>query len=105
MFPFLSAQRSAGDLLCSVARTPWEFRAAPSPQEFRATPSCRVSSVSGSLRVMAAVFGKVGEFDVAREEWPQYVERLGHLFEANRIEGEGKRGPFSSRWLALRCSS
>ena len=40
---------------------------------------------------MAAVFGKVGEFDVAREEWPQYVERLGHLFEANRIEDEGKK--------------
>ena len=40
---------------------------------------------------MAAVFGKVREFDVAREEWPQYVERLGHFFEANRIEDEGKK--------------
>ena len=40
---------------------------------------------------MAAVFGKVGEFDVAREEWPQYVEWLGHFFEANRIEDKGKK--------------
>ena len=40
---------------------------------------------------MAVVFGKVGEFDAAREEWPQYVERLGHFFEANGIEDEGKK--------------
>ena len=32
-----------------------------------------------------------GVFDVAREEWPQYVERLGHFFEVNRIEDEGKK--------------
>ena len=37
--------------------------------------SRRVSSVSGSLHVMAAVFGKVGKFDATKEEWPQYVER------------------------------
>ena len=40
---------------------------------------------------MAVVFSKVGEFDAAKEEWPQYVERLEHFFEANAIEDEGKK--------------
>ena len=40
---------------------------------------------------MAAVFGRVGEFDEAKEEWPQYVERLGHIFEANCIVEEGEQ--------------
>ena len=40
---------------------------------------------------MAVVFGKAGEFDAAKEEWSQYVERLGHFFEANGIEDEGKK--------------
>ena len=40
---------------------------------------------------MVAVFGEVGKFDVAKEEWPQYDERLGHFFEANGIEDEGKK--------------
>lgn len=40
---------------------------------------------------MAVVYGKVGEFDRAKEDWLQYVEQLGHLFEANRIEDEGKK--------------
>ena len=31
------------------------------------------------------------KFDPAKEEWPQYVERLGHFFEANEIEDEGKK--------------
>ena len=44
--------------------------------------------------MMAAVFDKVGEFDAAKEEWPQYVERLGHFFEANGIEDEGKEVHF-----------
>ena len=37
------------------------------------------------------MFGKVSEFDSAKEEWPQYVERLEHFFEANKIEDEGKK--------------
>ena len=40
---------------------------------------------------MVAVFGEVGKFDAAKEEWPQYVEGLGHFFEANGIEDEGKK--------------
>ena len=56
----------------------------PQFQSYPSDPGLRsVSSVSKSLHVMAAVFGKVGEFDAAKEEWPQYVERLGHFFQAN----------------------
>ena len=62
-------------------------------------------SVSGLLHVMAAVFGKVGEFDAAKEEWPQYVERLGHFFRPTELRMRAKRGPFSSQWLTLWCSS
>ena len=36
--------------------------------------------------------GKVEEFDGTKEEWPQYVERLGHFFDANGINtAERKR--------------
>ena len=31
---------------------------------------------------MAATFGSIKEFDGNKEEWLQYVERLGHYFEA-----------------------
>ena len=34
---------------------------------------------------MAAILGKIEEFDRSKEEWPQYVERLGHFFAANDI--------------------
>ena len=40
---------------------------------------------------MAATFGKIEEFDGNREEWPQYVERLEHFFEANSITDAGKK--------------
>ena len=53
MFLFLLAQRSAGDLLCSIARTPREFGAAPSPQEFRATPA--FSELSKRPGIMSGV--------------------------------------------------
>ena len=44
---------------------------------------------------MAATLGRIGEFDKTREEWPQYVERLGHFFVANDITTvEKKRAVF-----------
>ena len=52
--------------------------------------------------MMAAIFGKV---DAAKEEWPQYVERLGHFFEANGIENEGKKRSIFLTVVGLRCSS
>ena len=48
--------------------------------------------------MMAAVFGKVGEFDDAKEEWPQYVERSGHFFRPTELRMRAKRGPFHSGW-------
>ena len=39
----------------------------------------------------AAVFGKMEEFDEAKEDWPQYVKRLEHFIEANGIVEEGKK--------------
>ena len=35
---------------------------------------------------MAATLGRIGEFDKTREEWPQYVERLGHFFVITTAE-------------------
>ena len=42
---------------------------------------------------MSAVgtLGKVEEFDSSKEEWTQYVERLGHFFTANGITDAGKK--------------
>ena len=40
---------------------------------------------------MATVFGKVDEFDGAKEEWTQYVERLDHFFAANDIADADKK--------------
>ena len=34
---------------------------------------------------MAPLIGKIDHFDAEEEEWPQYVERLEHFFEANSI--------------------
>ena len=39
----------------------------------------------------AATFGRIQEFDGDKEEWPQYVERLGHFFLANGIENADKK--------------
>ena len=38
-----------------------------------------------------ATFGKIGEFDAGSEEWSQYVERIGHFFEANGVTEERKK--------------
>ena len=40
---------------------------------------------------MAATFGRIGEFKEGKEDWQQYVERLGHFFAANGITEENKK--------------
>ena len=40
---------------------------------------------------MAAVFGKLEEFDSSRDLWAHYVERLEQFFAANDLEDGGKR--------------
>ena len=37
-----------------------------------------------------ATFGKIDEFNV-KDDWPQYIERLGHYFSANDISDAGKQ--------------
>ena len=45
----------------------------------------------------AGTLGRVEEFDGNKEDWPQYVERLGHFFVANGIsEAAKKRAVFLS---------
>ena len=34
--------------------------------------------------VIAALLGRIEEFDGTKEEWPQYVERVGHFFHGQR---------------------
>ena len=46
---------------------------------------------------MAVAFGKNNSFNPSQDEWPLYVERLGHVFVANEItEEEKKRAVFLS---------
>ena len=46
---------------------------------------------------MAATYGSIESFDGNNEEWPQYVERLEHFFEANSItDADKKRAVFLS---------
>ena len=45
---------------------------------------------------MAVSIGKIEEFDGAREDWQQYIERLEHFFVANGIAEEKKRAVFLS---------
>jgi len=40
---------------------------------------------------MAVAFGKVTSFNPSQDEWPLYVERLGHVFGANEITEEPKK--------------
>ena len=40
---------------------------------------------------MAVTFGRIEEFDGAKEEWSQYEERLGHFFTANGVESAEKK--------------
>ena len=40
---------------------------------------------------MAAVFGKLEEFDSSRELWVHYVKRLEQFFAANDLKDGGRR--------------
>ena len=54
----------------------------------------RVGDTSPEIE-MTATFE---EFDSTKEEWPQYVERLSHFFNANRIQSAERNAPFY--WLS-----
>ena len=43
---------------------------------------------------MTTLLGKLDEFDSAREEWPQYFERVNHFFTA--ADGNKKKSVFLS---------
>ena len=38
-----------------------------------------------------AATGKIDEFDRDKEDWPQYVERVGHFFVANAIDSAERK--------------
>lgn len=40
---------------------------------------------------MAAIFGRIDEFEEDKEDWSQYVERLQHFFEANGVTEDAKK--------------
>ena len=43
---------------------------------------------------MAIHVGEVEEFDGAVDDWPSYMERLEHFFDANKIGAEQKKTAF-----------
>ena len=45
---------------------------------------------------MSGTLGRIDEFDGNKDDWPQYVERLGYFFDANGIADEKKRAVFLS---------
>ena len=61
---------------------------------FASVPSEPISyHIIGDEDGMATIgtLGRVDEFDIARDDWPQYVERLEHFFVANGIGDVGKK--------------
>ena len=50
---------------------------------------------------MAGLLGKVDAFDPELEDWPQYVERLEHFFEANGIVGDANAAKRRSTFLSV----
>ena len=50
---------------------------------------------------MAALLGKIENFDPDQEEWPQYVERLEQFFEANDLTGESKEVKRRATFLSV----
>ena len=51
--------------------------------------------------MMAALLGRIDQFDPEQEEWPQYVERLIQFFEANDITGEDKAAKRRATFLSV----
>ena len=39
---------------------------------------------------MAALLGKIDQFDPEKEEWPKYIKHLDQFFEANDLTGHSK---------------
>ena len=39
-----------------------------------------------------ATYGRIEEYDET-EEWPQYIERMDHYFEANEIDDDDNHEP------------
>ncbi|CAB3999348.1 Hypothetical predicted protein [Paramuricea clavata] len=37
-----------------------------------------------------ATYGRIEEYDET-EEWPQYIERMDHYFEANKMDDDDKK--------------
>ena len=60
-------------------------------QAARDSSESQVAQDSCASQAAQAVLGKVGKFDETKEDWPQYVEWLGHFFVANGIEESKKR--------------
>ncbi len=50
---------------------------------------------------MAGLLGKVDAFDPELEDWPQYVERLEHFFEANGIVGDPNAAKRRATFLSV----
>ena len=46
---------------------------------------------STGLRNGMALLGNIGEFDEARETWPQYAKRLKHFLIANKVTSEQQK--------------
>ena len=48
---------------------------------------------------MAAVFGKIEEFEIYTDQnWDEYIKQLEHYFIANDVEDEEKSYPPNSMW-------
>jgi len=54
-----------------------------------------------SYGMAQALLGKIDHFDADAEEWPQYVERLEHFFDANGITGEDNKAKRRSVFLTV----
>ena len=50
---------------------------------------------------MAALLGRLDQFEPEQEEWPQYVERLVQFFEANDITGDNKAAKCCAIYLSF----
>ena len=44
-----------------------------------------------TLATRMATFGRLAEFDEAKDNWRQYAERMQQFFVANEIEDDGRK--------------